>query len=108
MLRKKLVPIVMSVFITAAGCGEIKSLYQGAEKVYQKAEKVYKKVKSTGDEYGISVNRKRVELTVPEKFIPIPDKLNPELKVRVEFNNVGYDPREARFREISARLDFSF
>ena len=100
MLRKKLVPIALSVLLTA-GCAEMKSLYQDAKETYQK-------VKSKGDEYGISVNKERVELFVPEEFIPIPNKFNPELKGRVELNNVGYDLIKVRIGRVSARLNLSF
>ena len=79
----------------------MKSLYQDAKETYQK-------VKSKGDEYGINVNKERIELSVPEEFIPIPDKFNPELKGRVELNNLGYDPRKVRFGGVSARLNLSF
>ena len=100
MLRKKLVPIALSVLLTA-GCAEMKSLYQDAKETYQK-------VKSKGDEYGISVNKERVELFVPEEFIPIPDKFNPKLTLKLKLNNVGYDPRKVGLEGGRVDLNINF
>ena len=100
MLRKKLASIVMSILLTA-GCVELRHLYKGAKEVYQKVE-------STTEEYGVSVDKERIELSVSRRFIPIPDKFNTKLKGRVELNNVGYDLRNMRIGKISARLNLSF
>ena len=100
MLRKKLASIVMSILLTA-GCVELRHLYKGAKEVYQKVE-------STTEEYGVSVDKERIELSVSRRFIPIPDKFNPELKVRLELNNVGYDLRKVGLEGGRVDLNLSF
>lgn len=100
MLRKKLALIAMAASIIT-GCSGVRNVYENVEETYQK-------VKSTTEEYGVSVNRKRVKLTVPEKFIPVSDRFSPKLTGRVELNNVGYDLRNVRIGRISARLNLSF
>ena len=100
MLRKKLVPIALSILLTT-GCAEMNSLYQDAKETYQK-------VKSTTEEYGVSVNKERVELSVSRRFIPIPDKFNPKLTLKLKLNNVGYDPRKVGLEGGRVNLNINF